>query len=67
MPVVKHLQTERLAPGTPVCKTSRAMMFAMLGDSGDFIYIQRGFKQYGQMHVGRADLERDLRRSGGGG
>lgn len=60
MPVIKHMQREKLAVGTPVCKTSRAMMFAMLGDSDDFIYIQRGYKQYGQMDVEITDLERNI-------
>ena len=65
MPVIRHLQKEGLAVGTPVCKTSRAMVFAMLGNSPDHILIQRGFRQYGQMHVDRSDQERHVRRPRG--
>lgn len=49
--VIRQLQKEKLAVGSPVCKTSRAFMFAMLGDTEDFVYVQRGYRQYGQMHV----------------
>jgi hypothetical protein len=60
MPVVHHLQRQALSVGTPVCKTSRAMMFAMLGENDEYIYIQRGYRQYGQMHVSKSDSERHL-------
>lgn len=49
--VIQQLQKEKLAVGSPVCKTSRAFMFAMIGDEDDFVYVQRGYRQYGQMHV----------------
>jgi hypothetical protein len=60
--IVRKMQSEKLAQGTPVCKTSRAFMFATLGESDDHIFLQRGYRQYGQMHVDQfANQERNLR------
>lgn len=51
MGVIRQLQKDKMGTGTPVCKTSRAFMFGMIGESDDYVYLQRGFRQYGQMHV----------------
>lgn len=50
-PIIKKLQEDKLAVGTPLGKTSRAYVFGTIGDDKDFIYIQRGYRQYGQMQV----------------
>ena len=49
--VISKLHAQHLAQGTAVCKTSRAFMFAALGESSEHIFVQRGFRQYGQMQV----------------
>lgn len=50
-PVIRQLQGEGLAVGTPIGKTSRSYVFGSLSESNDYIYIQRGYRQYGQMQV----------------
>ena len=37
--------------GTPVCKTSNSFVKGYLGDRNDYIYLQRGYRQYGQPSV----------------
>lgn len=40
---------ENASPGTPVCMTSRAFLYGMTSEDPNVIYLQRGYRQYGEM------------------
>ena len=47
----KRLYNEGYSVGTVLNKTSRAFLFGMLGEEEDQIYLQRGYRQYGEMQI----------------
>jgi hypothetical protein len=47
----KKYHKDEASVGTPICMTSRAFLYGMISDDPDIIYVQRGYRQYGEMQV----------------
>ena len=48
---IQFAEKERLAVGTPLNRTSRSYFFGMAHPEKHKIYVQRGFRQYGDIGV----------------
>jgi len=48
---ILYANEKRLSVGSPLNRTSRSFMFGMKHSDSDKIYTQRGFRQYGKIHV----------------
>eukprot|EP01017_Pseudomicrothorax_dubius_P024605 TRINITY_DN26149_c0_g1_i1.p1 TRINITY_DN26149_c0_g1~~TRINITY_DN26149_c0_g1_i1.p1 ORF type:complete len:149 (+),score=22.73 TRINITY_DN26149_c0_g1_i1:189-635(+) len=47
---VRALNAQRFPVGTPVAKTTRKFIWAALAEEPGSVYLQRGFRQYGNPH-----------------
>jgi len=45
----KKYHQRNLSVGTPICQTSQAFLYGMVAENEDEIYLQRGYRQYGEM------------------
>jgi len=45
----KVYHKRKLSVGTPITQTSQAFLYGMLSENENEIYLQRGYRQYGEM------------------
>ena len=49
---IRYFESKGMAVGTPISLTSTRFIQGVLGSKSGEIYLQRGYRQYGDPHVG---------------